>query len=378
MVMRVLLYDNPNGYAVLFAKQLKEYENYDITIISEKINQYDEWIEADPRTRHLRYSIKINKILGRTIRHHPTRKEIQSYDVIVCFTKTGLSWLSKNNLKFIYYNIGGFKENLWSFKQTKSPLKKVVRYYRSLKFKRGLKCATRIVVSNQMDFEHVFYSNFNYKIHYVPMLTQRWNINVSTNYTQTENGVIDFIHISSQNYFIKGNDIILEILEKLMASGHSNFHFHLVLWGKDQDKTKEFLKTSLLRKRTNILPWMKRNELENYVRNLSKPILLGEFSDYSGPGTGGAVRELSSAGIPCITYAAYNDTELRPQIERVDYVVNSTKNQLYEKLLSILKMSNSELKKLSEYTIEKFNEIYNPKKIQNSLKELIDDQANFK
>lgn len=346
--MKVLLFDNPNGYAFLFLSKIN-IKNCEIYVLAEKDNIYNlNWPDIDKSNVKFYKSsnfIKGIKLLDNT---YLKKNYFKQFDKIISFTYTGLLFLAFRNLKPLYYNIGGFKDFYCGYKNVPLGLKYFYKYSKSIIFKLVVLNTKLIIVSNQMDFDHVFNSFFSYKIKFLPIFVPKWK-----KYKPSFSNEINFVHFSAQSHRLKNNPVIFTSLSEQKKRG-INFKLHIFLWGIDKNKSLKIINDCDFKDDIIIKDRLPMNNLIKYVNKLPRVFILGEFSDYTGPGSGGAIRECSSAGIPSISYVKNDDFSVEP----TSMYLNSKASNLSQNLFIYSSYSKTQYINLCSDVFNEFNQYY--------------------
>lgn len=349
MEKKVLLFDNPNGYAFLFLSKLN-ISDYEVHAIAEYNNVYNSnWPEINKENVVFYKSANFIKGIELIDGSYLKRDYFKRFDVVVSFTYTGLRYLTSRGFKPLYYNIGGFKDFYYGYKFESFGSKYLYKYLRALIFRFVLLQTDRIVVSNQMDFEHVFNSFFSGKIKFLPIFVPKWN-----KYNPSFSSEVNFVHFSAQSHRLKNNLAIYESLSNLKDRG-VNFKLHIFLWGIHAKETMQILSDINFKDDIVVHPRVTMSILNSYIIKLPRVFVLGEFSDYAGPGSGGSIREAASAGIPCISYVRDNSLAIEP----TSMYINSNAIDLGNVLFNCSNYNESQYFKLCHGVFNEFNRFYN-------------------
>ncbi len=363
MEMKVLLFDNPNGYAFLFLEKIN-IENCELFVLAQKDNIYNSnWPDIDESNIIYYESFSFLRGIKLSDGNYLKNDFLKKFDKIITFTHSGLVFLRFRNFKSIYYNIGGFKDFYFGHRIHSFGVKYFYKFFRSLIFKVSLLKTESIIVSNQMDFDHVFKSFFGFKIKFLPIFVQRW-----TKHIPSFDDTVNFVHFSSQSFRLKNNPAIFNSLSELKSKG-VKFKLHIFLWGIDVEKTREIIKNSNFRDDVIINQRIPIKDLSSYVNSLSRVFVLGEFSEYTGPGSGGAIRETSSAGIPSISYVKKGGFSIEP----TSCYLNSNELNLTKVLYKISNYNKEEYFALCNKVYDEFSSYYDDSKTNLILKNILNE-----
>ena len=111
------------------------------------------------------------------------------------------------------------------------------------------------------------------------------------------------------------------------------------------------------------------NNLIKYVNKLPRVFILGEFSNYTGPGSGGVIRETSSAGIPSISYVNKDDFTIEP----TSMFLNSNALNLTKTLYNYSNYSKAQYIELSNNVFNEFNYFYSDSKTNLILENILNE-----